>query len=430
MAYGQTISNYTDELAQQRTEMEALSAPLHVHDYVCPLLQEIFVAQQQIAEGLEIAERCRGRALAQRLTFQSWARGELPESQPPTFAQIHAIAAAQQATLVAYTVLVEPLRLPKWIPSRESGLLIWVVSPSGQVTQRRVDLRPGPDGGAESLAEVVALTRQALGVRGRGSPAVRPTGRGVLVSDGVTVSAPASRAVRHPRLQQLYTLLIEPIADVLPADPEARIIVVPQDSLFLVPFAALQDPAGTYVVETHTISVAPSIHTLALTHRQGQERKAVPSRMKAALIIGNPSMPTYAASPDDAPQPLPNLPGAEEEAHAVAALLQAKALTGRDATKAAVLARVPQATRIHLATHGLLDHRDAAPWEGLGREATLKSVTDAAGSITTPGALALAPGNGDSGLLTAAEIARLKTHAALVVLSACDTGRGPSSATG
>ncbi|MEM6427580.1 MAG: CHAT domain-containing protein, partial [Cyanobacteria bacterium P01_D01_bin.128] len=41
-----------------------------------------------------------------------------------------------------------------------------------------------------------------------------------------------------------------------------------------------------------------------------------------------------------------------------------------------------------------------------------------------PGAIALAPGNGEDGLLTASEILDMDLQASLAVLSACDTGRG------
>ncbi|HEY9873647.1 MAG TPA: CHAT domain-containing protein, partial [Candidatus Obscuribacterales bacterium] len=95
------------------------------------------------------------------------------------------------------------------------------------------------------------------------------------------------------------------------------------------------------------------------------------------------------------------LPGAEEEANAIAPLINTQAFTGAKATKAAVVSQMPNAKIIHLATHGLLDE-----YRGLGS------------------AIALAPTATDNGLLTAEDILKLKLNAELVVLSACNTGRG------
>jgi CHAT domain-containing protein len=70
--------------------------------------------------------------------------------------------------------------------------------------------------------------------------------------------------------------------------------------------------------------------------------------------------------------------------------------------------QIASADLIHLATHGLLEYGDPRQ----------------TGSRDTPGAIALAPGNGEDGLLTSTEILQMELQADLVVLSACDTGRG------
>ncbi len=105
------------------------------------------------------------------------------------------------------------------------------------------------------------------------------------------------------------------------------------------------------------------------------------------------------------------------EAKAIAQMFNTQPLLGAQATKATVVQQMQTARMIHLATHGLLDD-----YKGLG----------------VPGAIALAPdpqptsppsqgGTGGiipNGLLTASEILDLKLQADLIVLSACDTGRG------
>lgn len=159
--------------------------------------------------------------------------------------------------------------------------------------------------------------------------------------------------------------------------------------------------------------MAPAIQVLDLTHKYKREK---PTKPDDFLIVGNPTMPLVSLPVGSPPQQLDSLPGAEEEAKAIAKLLKAKAIIGNEARKTSILEKMPRAKLIHLATHGLLDD-----FKGLG----------------IPGAIALAPDSlkpgkseiGD-GLLTASEILDLKLTANLVVLSACDTGKGRISGDG
>ena len=160
---------------------------------------------------------------------------------------------------------------------------------------------------------------------------------------------------------------------------------------------------GQYLIEQHTILTAPAIQVLDLTRQKRQQVNQ--AGLREVVIVGNPTMPQLTKL-GELPEQLKALPSSEQEANRIAALFKTKAWVGAQATKAAIVPKLSQARIIHLATHGLLDDL-----KGLG----------------TPGAIALAPsGNGEpnDGLLTANEILDLKLNAELVVLSACDTGRG------
>jgi CHAT domain-containing protein len=117
-------------------------------------------------------------------------------------------------------------------------------------------------------------------------------------------------------LQQLHEILIAPIADLLPTDPNQRVIFVPQGQLFLVPFPALQDKQGKYLIEKHTILTSPSIQVLELTHQQRDRIKQTGA--KEAIVVGNPTMPSLKPKIGKKPRQLLNLPGAETEALAIA----------------------------------------------------------------------------------------------------------------
>ncbi|MBD1889690.1 CHAT domain-containing tetratricopeptide repeat protein [Coleofasciculus sp. FACHB-SPT9] len=365
------------------------------------LLQQVLIAQNKLNVALEISERGRAREFVRILTNR--LKGQLATegsaslqasilTTPPTIRKLQQIAREQKATLIEYSIIYDfQLKDGHFRSEQDSkdeqethelALYIWIIQPTGDVTFRQVDLRPLRKQQNTTLADLVTSSREAIGVRGR----------------GLGVAARIDKPQQTNRLQQLHQLLIEPITDLLPQDPTSHVIFIPQESLFLVPFAALQDAAGKYLVEKHTILTAPAIQVLDLTHQQRQRVSG-----KDILVVGNPTMPQIG----NPPQQLPSLPGAQREAVAIAQLFHTKAITGSRATKAAVLPLMSQARIVHLATHGLFDYYSDTELEG----------------FNLPGAVALAPKGSHNGLLTATEILK-KLKAELVVLSACDTGRG------
>ncbi|MEH2229411.1 MAG: CHAT domain-containing protein [Nostoc sp.] len=189
-----------------------------------------------------------------------------------------------------------------------------------------------------------------------------------------------------------------------------HVILIPQRSLFLVPFATLQDATGKFLIEQHTISISPSIQVLDITYKL-RKKSGASKNSDSNLIVGNPTMPKIVTQVGEPAEELPPLPGAEQEAKAIAQIFQTKALIGANANKSRVIQQMSNSTLVHLATHGLL-----SDFRGLG----------------VPGAIALAPdptvqGQAsieENGMLTASEILDLKLNAELVVLSACNTGRG------
>ncbi|WP_421656668.1 CHAT domain-containing protein [Leptothermofonsia sp. ETS-13] len=355
-------------------------------------LQRSLVAQNKIEMALEISERGRARAFVELLLRRQLSGASSDRIPILTIQKIKQIAREHRATLVEYSIIQNEY---------DHQLYIWVVKPTGEIAFRSVNLKTQP----LPLNQLVTLSRESIGVTGRGG------GLGVQ---------PIDDAESSNQLQQLYQLLIQPIADQLPTDPDALVVFVPHSSLFLVPFPALEDVSGKPLIERHTILTSPSIQVLQLTR---QKRQALPHssthppihpptpsplspvahRLSPALIVGNPTMPKVRTQVGEGLEQLLSLPGARQEAEEIANLLNTTFLTGNQATKATVVKQMPRSRLIHLATHGLLDD-----FKGLG----------------VPGAIALAPAGQDNGLLTADEILSLQLNADLVVLSACDTGRG------
>jgi CHAT domain-containing protein len=217
----------------------------------------------------------------------------------------------------------------------------------------------------------------------------------------------------RPLLRRLHHTLIEPVASHLPHDRDRLLTIVPHGPLFLISFAALLDERDTYLVERHTLAYSPSVSILPYTNAN----RARATRPGAAplLIVGNPAMP----HPPGEADALPALPGAEQEAQAIASLFRSsrvRVLTGAEASERAFRQLAGGHATIHLATHASI--RDDAP---------MRSYLALAQDETAASAASDSVGDG---LLTVGDVFTLDLRAQLVTLSACDTGLGQVSGEG
>ena len=199
-----------------------------------------------------------------------------------------------------------------------------------------------------------------------------------------------------------HKLLIDPVSGLL---EEPSILVVPEDGLCLVPFAALLDEkSGKYLSETFRIRIVPSLTTLKLI----QDSPADYHSQTGALVVGDPTVGEVIYRGSASRKFVP-LPGARKEAEMVGRLLGVQPLVGQYATKQAVLGRLKSVSLIHIAAHGNAESGEIAL-------APLDPTT------VTP--------QEDDYLLRVSDISQVQLRAKLVVLSSCHSACGQITSEG
>lgn len=213
-----------------------------------------------------------------------------------------------------------------------------------------------------------------------------------------------------------------------------RLLLSPDGALALVPFAALVDERGRYLIEDWSFRYLSSGRDAAHGPRATVPRGA-------PVIVGDPAFDAALVvsadrgtrAPDRAGVRFPSLPGTLVEAKDIAAMFRSAELLLGDRASEAALKALHGPAVLHLATHGFFAP-DASVSLDLRNLDNGENLADPAKTPMLRAGLALAGANrphatgGDDGVLTALEVSSLDLAGTrLVVLSACETGLGDAS---
>ena len=252
----------------------------------------------------------------------------VPKTPAMDWAQVQEVLRREESHVIYFEMLdASDTRL---LPA--TTLVIWVVSSEGMVlAYERVEIASVLDGPAQQQLERLAEEME---------DALRIYGRSIL--------------------RKLYNLCIFPVQDLLRG--RHNIIIVPAGTMCLIPWAALMDRRGRYLLEAHLLRVVPCLSVLARIHATldaaATTSLAKPAAAQAspphAVVVGDPFPISHTfgtGDPDDA-----ELLHAEQEVSEVQRVLQERGvevtkLVREAATRCCTLAACQGADRLHLTAH-------------------------------------------------------------------------------
>lgn len=225
--------------------------------------------------------------------------------------------------------------------------------------------------------------------------------------------------------RQLYDLLLKPARQQLQGLD--KLCIVPDGSLWDLPFQALLTAEGRYLLEDYTLFYVPSLNVSHEMMKRGSDLRAraqrpsgdTPKREPNArpdagvpelLALGNPVLNRETLQSvgsvyrQEGFEPLPD---AEREVNTLRQIYgraRSKVLTGSAAREEVVKSEASRYSVLHFATHAILDDHNPMYSRIMFAQAGRSAAED--------------------GMLEAWEIMKLDLAAELVVLSACQTARG------
>lgn len=243
--------------------------------------------------------------------------------------------------------------------------------------------------------------------------------------------------ISHPegivgrRARELYDLLLGPAREQLAG--KRSLIIIPDGILWNLPFQALMPSEGRYLLEDCAISYAPSLTALKEMKKvreervrqsvraSGRERIGPAFSAPSILAVGDPGSCEHGGRCGELPigagtfEPLPGAERLAERLRDLYGTPDSVSHSGGAANEAAIKREAPKHQVIHIGTHGILDN-DNPMYSFLLLSSSAKKSKAQKADVEGDGA--------EDGFLEAWELMELRLRAEMIVLSACDTGRG------
>jgi len=291
-----------------------------------------------------------------------------------------------------------------WAPKRQRGLSLKEFQSELTTAEAAVEYVYSDD-----ALYALAISRNSATVSKLGR---RDTVESLIRTFQERIQIPTTVSEADHGASPAYRMLLAPLR---PLAGKSRLTIVPDGSLNGLPFDILASTGDPSSLTKPIVSLAPSATALLALRK----RTTAPSSEVALLGIGDVPYDSFArrmphpsrsAGVFDAKQKpqLPPLPASRTEVENAVAMFThgSVALLGAQATEAQFKKQsLGRFTIIHLAVHAFSDPKDQA-------HAALLLAPDESGE--------------EDGFLQPREISQLSITAKLVVLSACNTGAGPS----
>ncbi|KAL9950920.1 hypothetical protein ACROYT_G043492 [Oculina patagonica] len=253
----------------------------HEHAYPYMVLTELFYSAGNPTKVLYVSELRRARALVDLMSVQYSVENQI-SANSQSWVDIESVMDKELSCTCLY------------LSYFDKDIVLWILKARGVVHFRDVDGKEviASKGLIKNLDEFFSNERfRSFGIlreehcedRSLDDTERKPCEEDIREASRIGNDGKDNQDNLNQNHSLCHKLIIAPVVDLIES-PE--IIIVPERSLYNIPFAALPDESGKYLSETFRIRAIPSLTTLKLI----QDSPADYHSQTGALIVGNPDV--------------------------------------------------------------------------------------------------------------------------------------------